>query len=113
MAFLNVLGDWLEGSGWASIMASANVTTEGRADALQSGSHTSRAQWAHQVSAAALFCLQSQAFMAYKHNSDTDNITAKPFHEWCSDMEGSHPQFFYWAKVITPISSVNAITKSW
>jgi len=44
MAFLNVLGDWLEESGWASIMASANVTTEGRADALQSGSHTSRAQ---------------------------------------------------------------------
>ena len=53
IALLNVLGDWLEGSGWASIMASAWVTTEGRADALQSGLHTSRAQWAHPVAAAA------------------------------------------------------------
>jgi len=77
MALLNVLGDWLEGSGWAAIMASANLTTKGRADALLSGSHTSRSQWAHQVSAAALFCLQIQAFTAYKD----DNMTAKPFHE--------------------------------
>ena len=100
MALLNVLGDWLEGSGWAAIMASANVTTEGRADVLQSGSHTSRAQWAHQVSAAALFCLQSQAFTAYKDNLEVDNITAKPFHEWCADMESSHPQFFYWGKTL-------------
>ena len=57
MDFLNILDDWLERSAWAFIMASANVTTEGRTDALQSGSHTSRAQWAHQVSAVALFCL--------------------------------------------------------
>jgi len=60
MTFLNVFGDWLEGSGRAFIMASANVTTEERADALRSGSHTLRALWAHQVSAATLFCLQSQ-----------------------------------------------------
>ena len=100
MILLNVLGDWLEGSGWAAVMASANVMTEGRADALQSGSHTSRAQWAHQVSAAALFCLQSQAFTAYKDNLEVDNITAKPFREWCADMESSHPQFFYWGKTM-------------
>jgi len=44
-------------------------------------------------SAAALFYLQSlhsQAFMAYKYNLETDNITGKPFHEWCTYMEGSH-----------------------
>jgi len=62
--------------------------------------NTSRAQWAHQVSAAALFCLQSQAFMAYKHNLETDNITANPFHEWCAGMEGSYPQFFYWGQTL-------------
>ena len=43
MALLNVLGNWLDGSGWVAIMAASNVTTEGRADALQSGSHTSTA----------------------------------------------------------------------
>ena len=92
--------DLLEGSGRAAFMASANVTTEGRVDTLQSGSHTSRAQWAHRVSAAALFCLQSQAFTACKDNLEVDNITAKPFHEWCADMESSHPQFFYWGKAL-------------
>ena len=92
--------DLLEESGRAAFMAFANVTTEGRADTLQSGSHTSRAQWAHRVSAVALFCLQSQAFMAYKDNLEVDNITAKPFHEWCADMESSHPQFFSWGKTL-------------
>ena len=82
-------------------MSLVNVTTEGRADALQSGSHTSRAQWAHQVTAAAaLYYLRSQTFTAYKDNLEVDNMTAKPFDEWCADMESSHPQFFYWGKTL-------------
>ena len=51
---MNVLGNWLDGSGWVAVMAAAMVTTEGKADALQSGSLISRTQWAHQVTAAAL-----------------------------------------------------------
>ena len=43
---LNVLGNWLDGSGLVAVMAAANVTTERRADAIQSGSHISRTQWA-------------------------------------------------------------------
>jgi len=78
-------------------MASAIVTTEGRADALQSGSHTSRAQWAHQVSATAIFCLQKEAFMSYKDNLE---VATKPFHEWCADMASSHPQLCYWTKTL-------------
>ena len=35
MNLLAFLGHWLEGSGWVCIMASANVTTEGRALGLQ------------------------------------------------------------------------------
>ena len=92
---MNVLDDWLEESGWAANMASAIVMTERRADAVQSDSLTSRAQWAHQVTVAALFHLESQAFTTYKDNLVTDNMTAKPFDEWCADMESSHPQFFY------------------
>ena len=99
ITLLNVLGDWSEGSGWAFIIASARVTTEGRADALQSGSHTSTAQWAHQViAAAALFCLQSEAFLAYKDNLEV--TSTKSFDEWCADMESSYPQFFYWSKTL-------------
>ena len=46
---LNVVGDFLDGSGWVSVMTSANGTAEGRAFGLQKGSHTSRGQWAHQA----------------------------------------------------------------
>ena len=49
MTMLSVIG-----SGWIYEMASANVTTDGQALGLQKGSYTSRSQWAHQVTAAAL-----------------------------------------------------------
>ncbi|KAJ8051168.1 hypothetical protein HOLleu_04633 [Holothuria leucospilota] len=45
-ALLKVIGDFLEGSGWTSVMTSAGVTTEGRAESLQKGTQTSRSQWA-------------------------------------------------------------------
>ncbi len=100
MAILKVLGNWLDGSGWVAIMASTNVTTEGRADALQSGSHTSRSQWAHQVTAAALFLLQNEAFIAYKEEMASDHLDVKSFDEWCGDRETKHPLFLYWSKVL-------------
>ena len=46
-------------------MTSANVTTEGRAIGLQKGSHTTQGQWAHQVTAAALFILLSRSYAEY------------------------------------------------
>ena len=100
MALLNVLGNRLDGSGWVAIMATANVTTEGRADALQSGSHVSRAQWAHQVTATALFDLQNQAYTAYKDTSEAEKLEVKSFDDWCADMEINHPQFLYWSKTL-------------
>ena len=35
MALLNVIGDWLDGSGWKFVMTSANVVTEGYAVGVQ------------------------------------------------------------------------------
>ena len=46
-------------------------STEGRAD---TGSHMSRVQWAHQVTAAAL---QNQAFTAFKEGLEADNLEGK------------------------------------
>ncbi len=37
LSMLKVMGDWLGGSGWTTVMATANVTTEGRADSIQKG----------------------------------------------------------------------------
>ena len=100
MALLSVLGDWLSGSGWVAILTNANVATEGRADVLQKGSSTARSQWAHQVTAAALFCLQSQAYNAYCEASKADNLPVKAFDDWCQQMSTDHPQFLYWMKTL-------------
>ena len=97
MAMLKVIGDWLDGSGWTYVMTSANVTTEGRASGLQKGSHTSRGQWAHQVTAAALFILLHRSYDEYQKN--TPEGEQLHFDEWCNEMTSEHPQFDYWFKV--------------
>ena len=72
MALLNVLGHWLDGSGWLSLLTTANVTTDGRADALKKSSFTARSQWAHQVTTATLYCLRDQAYNLYKTEAERD-----------------------------------------
>ena len=74
MSFLKVLGDFLDGSGWTSVMSTACVTTEGRAENLQRGSQTSRSQWAHEVTAAVLYALQQQAYRAYRETCGSDKF---------------------------------------
>ncbi len=86
-------GQWLD-----VILATSNVTTEGRADSILKGSHSSRAQWAHQVSAAALYILQTQAYEVYQRaNTDTAQSS---FEEWRVSMAQQHPQFYYWNKTL-------------
>ena len=57
MALVKVLGDWLDGSGWVSVMMTAKVTTDGKGDDLKKGSFAARSQWV-----ATLFCLCYQTY---------------------------------------------------
>ena len=88
---LSAKGDWLNGSGWAAVLATANVTTEGRADAIPKGSYTSRAHWAHQVTAAALYIFKNRAYAAYEEEHTTEDTLT--FEDWSQHMEIAHPQF--------------------
>jgi hypothetical protein len=97
MALFGAIGGWLNGSEWVAVMTTANVTTEGRADALQKGSYTSRAQLAHQVTAAALDILQKRAYTTYKEDSTTTDMLT--FEDWRQQMNEAHPQCAYWNKV--------------
>ena len=81
MSLLRLIRDWLDGSGWAEAITAANVTTEGRVDALLKGSHITRGQWAHQVSAAALYALQKCAHTAYKEVLTSEDTLE--FDGWC------------------------------
>ena len=78
-------------------MTAANVTTEGRADGLQKGSHTSRGQWAHQVTAAALYILLHKTYNEYKIN--TPDNEQNNFDDWCKQCASEYPQFNYWYTV--------------
>ena len=60
-------------------------------------SHTSRDQWAHQVTAAALFILLHSSYDEYQKN--TPDGEQLHFDEWCNEMASEHPQFDYRFKV--------------
>lgn len=49
MAALRAVGDWLDGSGWTSALAEADVTTAGRAEALVTVSDVTRTRYALEV----------------------------------------------------------------
>lgn len=49
MAFLKVIGDWLEGSGWTVALADANVATPGTAESFLKVTSVTRTRRAHQV----------------------------------------------------------------
>ena len=70
MVILNVLGHWSDGSGWLSLLTTANVTTDGRADALKKSPLKARSRWAHQVTAAILYCLCDKAYNLYKTEAE-------------------------------------------
>ena len=98
MAMLAAISGWLGGSGWTSVMTTAGVTSEGRALGLQKGLHTSRAQWAHKVSASALFILLKKAFEDYQHT--TPDVELLSFDDWRKHMTSTCPQFHYWHNVL-------------
>eukprot|EP00112_Aurelia_sp_Birch-Aquarium-sp1_P011752 Seg2473.2 transcript_id=Seg2473.2/GoldUCD/mRNA.D3Y31 product="hypothetical protein" protein_id=Seg2473.2/GoldUCD/D3Y31 len=92
MAFLNTIGDWLEGSGWVEILVKAEVNTPGRAESFLSGSQVKRSRYAHQVSCAALYLLLEEAFK----RSESD----LPFDTWLLQKSKESVQFKYWVTVM-------------
>ena len=69
MDFLNAIGEWLEGSGWAKIFERALMATDGNIDSFLSDSKIERSRYMHQVSLTALIKLARPAFEAQKRMS--------------------------------------------
>ena len=59
MNFLNLLGNWLESSGWTESLVKAKITSPGKAESFLSGSHPKRSRYAHQVTCASLSLLMN------------------------------------------------------
>ena len=100
MAALKIVGDWLQGSGWVQALVQAEVTSAGTADSFLRASHVSRTRRAHQVTAAALFTLQKNAYNHYIDQLGDTGIEQLEFDDWCQQKAETCPQFHYWATVL-------------
>ena len=89
MAILNMLGKWLDGSGWSSALVEAGVATSGRAAALLSASHVKCSRYAHQVTVASLYTLQSNAYNIYCKELPASEEPL-PFKVWCQTKSEQH-----------------------
>ena len=75
MAFLDAIGNWIDGSGWTNIFERAKITTMGRIESYLSGSKVKRTRYAHQVSLVSLIHLSNLSFQ--KQSTIKDYATWK------------------------------------
>ena len=55
MAALNMIGDWLEDSGWVEALVQEKVASAGTAESFLKATHVTRTRRAHQVIASCLY----------------------------------------------------------
>ena len=95
MAVLNILCEWLDGSGWTTALTEASITRSGKAEALISASHVKCSRYAHQVSLATLHELRLKSYEMDMLFDDTDN--PPDFPSWCKRKAEQCPQFQFWS----------------
>ena len=91
MAFLSLIGDWLESSGWVEALVKSSISTSGKADSFLKGNHPKRSRYAHQVTCASLSLLMNEAFQNSNHRGN--------FGDWKTIQKQQSVQFFYWNTV--------------
>ena len=115
MAAWKAVGTWLEQSGWSEALTLSDVATAGRAESYLNAAHLTRTRYAHEVTAAALYILQQDAYEDYLIQQ-TSSGRPQPFEDWCVKMRESNPQFMYWSLVLelelTVLSFLRSIRSS-
>ena len=66
MAAFKVLGIWLDGSGWTSVIVDSGVSSASVAESFIKTSHLTRTGRAHQITAASLHILKHNALRKYQ-----------------------------------------------
>ncbi|KAK6169757.1 hypothetical protein SNE40_020746 [Patella caerulea] len=100
MAVLKTIGDWLSGSGWTQALVQAGIAKSGTADSFLKASHVARTRRAHEVTAAALYHLQFQAYEKYTETAHDNGELPLVFETWCAAQKTLHPMFHYWDTVL-------------
>ena len=92
MAMWNMLGSYLTDSGWTVALTEAGIASSGVAESFLTVSHLTRTRHAHQVTVAALYKLQREAFSLSGETS---------FETWRLRMIEEAPTFQFWDTVMS------------
>ena len=92
MAFLKVIGGWLEGSGWTTVLTDANVATPGTAESFFKAASVTHSRWAHQVTACSSFILVQKAYTKCKEGVANKNDIMSS-ESWCAWQVSARLQF--------------------
>jgi hypothetical protein len=95
--YIQVLGEWLEGSGWTNALVQADIASVGIADSFIKACHVTKTRHAHQVTAASIRVLLSEAYAEY--TSEPGEHVA--LERWCVLQSQQCPQFDYWLKTLS------------
>ena len=95
MAFLKVLGGWLDESGWTAALVDANVASDGTAESFIKATSVTRSRRAHQVTASCLYVLLKKAYAKYTEGQNDGDDTLL-FDDWCNKQISAVPQFQFW-----------------
>ena len=79
MGVLNLIGNWLNGSGWVDVFKKAFINTPGRVESFLKGTNVKRSRYAHQLSLASLLRLARDTFDEKTENYDLCRVEEKPF----------------------------------
>ena len=104
MAFLNTLGDWLEGSGWTDVLLKTNINTPGRIEAFLSGSQVKRSRCAYIISCAGLHLLLKDSY--------TKSGTDLSLKDWIALKKIQSVNFNYWITVFEMETMLMLLVKS-
>lgn len=94
----SVSGDWLDQSGWTSVITNSGVFSCGTAQSFMSVSHIMRTRYIHQVTVSALYILLKRAYNTCIASQGLENTVA--LEEWAQDVSSAHPQADFWLKAL-------------
>lgn len=91
-AFLGVIGQYMTGCGWISIVVNAGLTPRGSAEALLKVTYVKKSRTAHEVTVAALYKLLIAA-----HAADSPDV---PLETWTDEKADKSPTFKFWLTLL-------------
>lgn len=73
IAAFRTIGDWLENSGWTSVLCQADIASSGTADSFRKASHVKRTRHGHEVAACSLYILVKRSYDRYITEQEPEN----------------------------------------